>query len=147
MPTHKRGSQARAAPRRSRGVLSAPWIALAVVLVIAAILLLLPRGGLPSEVDVTRAHAMYVDQALLLDVRTQAEYAQQHIPGSLLIPLDELPNRLTELPRDRDIVVVCRSGARSKEGTAILRAAGFARSTCMSGGLRAWVAAGYPVEP
>ncbi len=69
------------------------------------------------------------------------------IPGSQLIPLDELPNRLDALPRDKDIVVVCRSGNRSKEGTTILRQAGFSRATCMSGGLKAWAAAGYPVEP
>jgi rhodanese-related sulfurtransferase len=118
------------------------------VLVIAiAIVVLLPRGGVPAEVDVARAYAMYQAGALMLDVRTVAEYNEQHIPGSLLIPLDDLPDRLGELPDDNDIVVVCRSGNRSKEGTAILRDAGFERVTCMTGGLRDWVAAGYPVEP
>ena len=55
--------------------------------------------------------------------------------------------RMSELPKDKDIVVVCRSGNRSKEGTTILRDAGFARVTCMTGGLQAWAAAGYPTEP
>ena len=147
MPTHKRSSRARAARRTRRGGINASWIVLAVVLVIAAVIVLLPRNTLPAEVDVARAYEMYRGGALLVDVRTPAEYAEQHIPDSLLIPLDELPDRLAELPKDKDIVVVCRSGNRSKEGTAILRDAGFARSTCMTGGLRAWAAAGYPVAP
>ena len=52
---------------------------------------------------------------------------------------------MNELPRDKDIVVICLSGARSKEGATLLRQAGFTRVTCMSGGIQAWVAAGYPI--
>ncbi|HET6846127.1 MAG TPA: rhodanese-like domain-containing protein [Anaerolineales bacterium] len=133
-------------PKRSTG-LTTPWIVLAVVLVIAAVILLLPRGGLPAAVDVVRAHALYTGGAMMLDVRTSAEFEQQHIPGSVLIPLDDLTGRMGELPKDKDIVVVCRSGNRSREGTTILRDAGFQRVTCMTGGLQAWAAAGYPTEP
>jgi rhodanese-related sulfurtransferase len=118
-----------------------------VVLVIAAVILLLPRGGLPAAVDVARAYDLYTGGAVMLDVRTSAEFEQQHIPGSLLIPLDDLSARMGELPKDKDIVVVCRSGNRSREGTTILRDAGFGRVTCMTGGLQAWAAAGYPTEP
>jgi rhodanese-related sulfurtransferase len=95
---------------------------------------------------IAQAHEEYQAGALFLDVRSQAEWNQGHIAKSLLIPLDDLPSQLDELPRDRDIVVVCRSGARSKEGAMILRQAGFSRVTCMTGGIQAWVAAGYPVE-
>jgi rhodanese-related sulfurtransferase len=148
MPTHKRASRARSGRRSRRGGLSLPWIALAIVLVVAAgIIVLVPRNALPAEVDVTRAHAMYTGGALLVDVRTQAEFDEVHIPGSQLVPLEQLPDRLAELPRDRDIVVVCRTGNRNKEGIAILQDAGFDRVTCMGGGLRAWAAAGYPTEP
>jgi len=123
------------------------WIGLAALVAIgAAVLLLRSANTLPAEVDVARAYEMHTQGALLLDVRTQDEWAEGHIAGSLLIPLDDLPDRLNELPRDEDIVVVCRSGNRSKEGTAILRDAGFDRLTCMTGGIQAWVAAGYPVE-
>ncbi len=93
-----------------------------------------------------QAFEKYRAGALFLDVRTEAEWNQGHIANSVLIPLDQLANRLSELPHDRDIVVVCWSGARSQEGTAILRAAGFARVTGLSGGLERWIAAGYPVE-
>jgi rhodanese-related sulfurtransferase len=60
--------------------------------------------------------------------------------------LDELTSHLNELPRDRDIVVVCLSGHRSKEGMTILRQVGFSRAMCMTGGLTAWKAAGYQLE-
>jgi rhodanese-related sulfurtransferase len=89
---------------------------------------------------------MYEAGATFVDVRTQTEWDQGHIARSLLIPLDDLPNRLSEIPRDKDIVVVCRSGTRSKEGAAVLRQAGFTRVTCLTGGIQSWVAAGYPIE-
>jgi rhodanese-related sulfurtransferase len=122
------------------------WIGLAVLLVIgAAFLLFRPQSGLPSEVQATQAYDLYQKGALFLDVRTQQEWDQGHIARSTLIPLDALPARINELPKDKDIVVVCRSGARSKEGTTLLRQAGFTRVTCLTGGLQAWVAAGYPL--
>jgi rhodanese-related sulfurtransferase len=112
----------------------------------AAFLILRPQGALPSEIQVTQAYDMYQKGAVFLDVRTQEEWNQGHIARSLLIPLDQLQQRMNELPRDKDIVVVCKLGSRSKEGAAVLRQAGFARATCMSGGIQAWVAAGYPIE-
>ena len=135
-------------PRKERTKnLSGLWIGLGIV-VLAAItfLLLKPKQTLPTEISVAQAHEKYQAGALFLDVRTQEEWVQGHIAKSILIPLDELPNRLNELPRDQDIVVVCRSGARSKEGSALLRQAGFTRVTCMTGGIQAWVTAGYPIQ-
>ena len=128
--------------------LTALWVGLGVLLVaVAAFAFLRPSPPtLPSEMSAPQAHERYQAGAFFLDVRTQDEWNAGHIAKSTLIPLDELPNRLAELPRDKDIVVVCRSGARSKEGATILRQAGFTRVTCMSGGLQAWVAAGYPLE-
>lgn len=74
---------------------------------------------------------------LVLDVREPSEYQQGHIPGSLLIPLSTLPGRLQELPTDRRIVAVCRSGNRSDSATRILRKAGF-DALNMAGGMMAW---------
>jgi rhodanese-related sulfurtransferase len=122
------------------------WIGLGiVVLVAAAFLLFRPNSALPTEISAGQAYEKYQQGAFFLDVRTQEEWDQGHIAKSTLIPLDSLQARLNELPRDQDIVVVCRSGVRSKEGTAILRQAGFTHVTCMTGGLQAWVAAGYPL--
>ena len=133
--------------RKAQGKnLTALWVGLGIiVLAAAAFLLFRPTNTIPTEITAAQAYEKYQQGAFFLDVRTQAEWDQGHIARSTLIPLDSLQGRLSELPRDQDIVVVCRSGVRSKEGAAILRQAGFTRVTCMTGGLAAWVAAGYPV--
>lgn len=101
----------------------------------------------PDEITVDTAHQKYSDGVYLLDVRTQEEWDEVHIPGTTLIPLDQLSNRLSELPEGQEIVVVCRSGNRSQEGRNILRQAGFSHVSSMTGGIREWTAAGYPSEP
>lgn len=82
----------------------------------------------------------------MLDVREPDEWQQIRIPGATLIPLGELPQRLSELPKDQEIVVYCRSGNRSKTGAEILATAGFSGVTSMAGGVNQWSAAGLPVE-
>jgi rhodanese-related sulfurtransferase len=103
-------------------------------------------AGLPPEISVSEAYAKYQSGAFLLDVRTQEEWNDFHAPNTTLIPLDQLPSRLNELPRDKEIVVVCRSGNRSQQGRDILLKAGFQQVTSMQGGLNEWRASGYPVE-
>jgi len=66
------------------------------------------------------------------------------VPNSTLIPLGSLASRVNEVPRDKEIVVVCRSGNRSTTGRDILRQAGFANVTSLAGGLNGWKAAGFP---
>jgi rhodanese-related sulfurtransferase len=122
------------------------WIGLGVLVLIAIVFFIISFGqATPTEISVAQAHEKYQQGALFVDVRTQQEWDQGHIANSTLIPLNDLQSRLGQLPLDRDIVVVCRSGVRSKEGMTILRQSGFRRASCMSGGLQAWVAAGYPV--
>jgi rhodanese-related sulfurtransferase len=123
------------------------WVGLAVLLVIVAGILLI-RPGTTASVEITpaQAHEKIQQGAFVLDVRSQEEWDQFHIAGSTLIPLDQLQNRLGELPKDKDIVVVCLSGHRSQNGTSILLEAGFTRIFCLSGGLQAWTEAKYPVE-
>jgi len=77
-------------------------------------------------------------------VRQPEEWNEFHVPGSTLIPLGELASRVDELPRDQEILVVCRSGNRSAQGRDILLEAGFTRVTSMAGGVTQWKAAGYP---
>jgi rhodanese-related sulfurtransferase len=84
-------------------------------------------------------------EAVLVDVREPWEYEQMHIPGSLLIPLAELPLRLAEIPGDRDIYVHCRVGGRSARAVEFLREAGRTRSVNVLGGIEAWEEAGLPV--
>ncbi len=123
------------------------WSGVGVLAVLgAALLLTRPQAGSTTEISPSRAHEKYTAGAFFLDVRTQEEYDQEHIAKSVLIPLEDLQTRLSEIPRDQDVVVVCRSGPRSKEGAAILQQAGYTRVTWMTGGLQAWAAAGYPME-
>ncbi len=101
-------------------------------------------NSLPREISVQEAAAKRDAGAFILDVRQPNEWNQYHIAGATLIPLDELPSRLNELPRDQQIVVVCHSGNRSAKGRDILLNAGFTQVTSMAGGLIQWQAAGYP---
>lgn len=78
------------------------------------------------------------DNFFLLDVREPHEHQIANIPAATLIPLGQLPNRLAELPRDREIVVHCKSGTRSAKATALLLENGFTRVKNMKGGILAW---------
>ena len=102
------------------------------------------KEALPDEISVDQAYELYEEGTFLLDVRTPEEWEDYHVEGTTLIPLDELESRVDELPRDEEIVVVCRSGNRSQVGRDILRKAGISQSTSMTGGVNAWYAAGYP---
>ena len=103
------------------------------------------QAQLPAEVSVDEAYQKFEQGAFLLDVRELDEWNDHRIEGTTHIPLGELPSRVSELPKDEEIVVVCRSGNRSAEGRDILKAAGFEQVTSMDGGLQEWSAAGYPL--
>ncbi|WP_324650318.1 rhodanese-like domain-containing protein [Georgenia sp. H159] len=79
----------------------------------------------------------------VLDVREQDEWDAGHIAGATHIPLGELPDRLDELPEE-DLLVVCRSGGRSKRASAWLNHTGFTARN-LDGGMRDWTAAGLPM--
>jgi len=98
------------------------------------------------EISPGDAQRQLAQGAILIDVRTADEYSQSHVAGSILIPLEELPQRLGEVPHDKQILVICRSGVRSARGRDILITAGFSPVESIRGGILAWVAAGLPVE-
>jgi rhodanese-related sulfurtransferase len=123
-----------------------------VVLVIYLIATAAGTGGgsassaLAREVNVDQAYQMYQQSnTFVVDVRTQEEWNEYHAPNTTLIPLDQLPNRLNEVPKDKKILVVCRSGNRSQQGRDILLAAGY-DATSMAGGLKEWYSKGYSIE-
>ncbi len=74
----------------------------------------------------------------LLDVRQPGEYEHAHIPGSILIPLPELPNRSDEIDKEKPVIVYCRSGARSQAASQILKYAGIKHVFNMTGGILDW---------
>jgi len=125
------------------------WVILSVVLLTVAGFFILHKPqpvatSLPAEITVDQAETMRNQGAYILDVRELSEWVQFHIPGATLIPLGELPNRLSEVPEDRTVIVVCRTGYRSAQGRDILLHAGFTKVTSMAGGMTQWQANGLP---
>ncbi len=104
-------------------------------------------GGSVPTIDVVQAETRIKSspKPVLLDVRNPDEFRGGHIAGARLIPLYELPQRLNELPRDREILCVCRSGYRSASATRQLVAAGYA-AVNVGGGMNAWAGAQLPVK-
>ncbi len=85
----------------------------------------------------------------LLDVREPGEHAFAALPGSRLIPLGELPERLSDLDdwRDQDVVVYCHHGVRSAHAIGFLRSAGFSRLENLAGGIDRWSTEVDPAVP
>lgn len=99
------------------------WFLIPVGLVLLALVArrALMRNLLSSEA----AHQKVAAGAVLVDVRSPAEFQSGHIDGAKNIPVDEIAKRYEELPKDAEIVLYCRSGARSSQARAILTAKGF----------------------
>ncbi len=100
--------------------------------------------ALPLEVSPAEAAQMQTEGSFILDVREQDEWDTGHVEGVTLIPLGELPNHLSELPKDKQIIVMCKTGNRSAQGRDLLLANGFTQVTSMAGGITAWLQAGLP---
>ena len=92
------------------------------------------RGDMPIS------HWDSVDNAFLLDMREPVELAVEKVPGAVNIPMGQLRSRLGELPRDREIHVICRSGQRAYYATRILLQNGF-NARNISGGMLSRVTA------
>lgn len=87
------------------------------------------------------------DAALtVLDVRTAEEYASGHVPGAVNIPHDQLADRIAEVPRDKDVVLYCRTGRRAALAAEVLAGQGYASLGHLEGDIQAWIAEGRPLE-
>jgi rhodanese-related sulfurtransferase len=84
---------------------------------------------------------------LLIDVRTTQEMAQASIPGGKPLPLNTLPLRLHEIPKDKDVVFYCRTGARSAQACMYLTQQGYENVYNLYGGIVIWARDGHPIEP
>lgn len=102
-----------------------------------------------GKIDVTSTEAKALiaknKQVVLLDVRTPDEFRQAHLRGALLIPLAELQKRVSEVPRNRPLLVYCAVGARSSTAAAILASKGYREIYHMSDGLVGWYKQGFPI--
>ncbi|MBC8014280.1 MAG: rhodanese-like domain-containing protein [Sporomusaceae bacterium] len=91
------------------------------------------------NVSVVKAQELWEKkEAIIIDVRTEEEYVQGHIPGVALIPLDQLPNRIGEVPKDKKVLIICRSGKRSLEATQLLRSKGYKNVYNITEGMNSW---------
>ena len=150
-----RNTQKRNRNLNTRSGLSAalrrPLVQLGIVVIVALIVVAIALSGksksaaVAPDISVEQAYKMYQDGVFILDVRRQDEWDAYHVANTTLIPLDQLQARLSELPKDKQIVVICHSGNRSKTGRDILLAAGF-QATSVTGGMVAWNAQGYPLD-
>lgn len=102
---------------------------------------------LPNTVDAATVKALQGrPDVVIFDVREPEEYAAGHIPNVILIPMGQVPNRLAEIPKDKTVILTCRSGNRSGQVADYLRQQGWTNVHNMQGGILAWQQAGYSVQ-
>ncbi|HJX57453.1 MAG TPA: rhodanese-like domain-containing protein [Thiobacillus sp.] len=100
-----------------------------------------------EQADTLKATRLYNDDALVLDVREDKEFAAGHIPKAKHIPLGQLAGRIKELDKfkGKPVLVTCRSGQRSASACRMLKKAGFETVYNQAGGIIAWERANLPV--
>lgn len=126
------------------------WMLVALAVVSGVMLLWSFVGAKLSgieQADTLKATRLFNDDALVLDVREDKEYAAGHIPRAKHIPLGQLAGRIQEIAshKDKPVLVTCRSGNRSAHACRILKKAGFTKVFNQAGGIIAWERANLPV--
>jgi hydroxyacylglutathione hydrolase len=109
------------------------------------------RPELVKQIDRITAVALAeqrhsAEQPVVLDVRSEKEWAAGHIRGSRNLPLNHLRERLAEIPADRPVVVHCEGGYRSAIAASVLAGAGRTQVMDLVGGFKAWAASKLPTE-
>ena len=106
----------------------------------------------PAAMKPISADALLQQQArqpqhlFVLDVRSPQEFAEGHIAGAVNVPYDQIAARLAEVPKDKDVVLYCRTGRRTGIAAEVLAANGYTRLSHLDGDMTAWVEKGRPVE-
>ena len=120
-----------------------------VLLVVFIVYLIAAAGGKigagSREVSVDDAFQKYQSGIFVLDVSWQAEWDEYHAPNTTLIPLDQLFNRMNEVPKNREILVVSRSQTSSQKARDLLLSAGY-NAINMAGSMSEWYTKGYSIE-
>jgi len=105
------------------------------------------RPGTISQITASElARQLGEGAASVIDVRARSEWETGHLPGVAHIPLGNLPEHLSRLPRNRPLVVHCQGGARSAIAASLLQANGFGNVFNLKGGLAEWAAGGFPIQ-
>lgn len=126
-------------------------ILLIALVVVSGVALILPMLMGSGANDVNPGAATLLinrEDAQVIDVREAEEFAAGHLPEAKNVPLAKLSDRISEIERfkDKPVIVCCASGMRSGKACGELRKLGFAKIHNLSGGIDAWVGAGYPVK-
>ncbi len=96
------------------------------------------------EIDIDEFARRREQGAPVIDVRELDEYQEAHVPGATLIPLATVPERLGDVPGEHDVLVICKSGARSMKAAEFMAANGI-NATNVAGGTMAWIDSGRPI--
>lgn len=87
-----------------------------------------------------------MEKYTIFDIRTPQEFAREHVPSSINVPMDQLESFDFSKFKDKNILFMCRSGLRTRNATHIISAKNFSQASCLEGGLERWKEAGLPVE-
>jgi len=112
-----------------------------ILITIAVLYLIIKLFGYLSRLGIKQIRPQDLDQKkgiILLDVRTDKEYAQGHIPGAVHVPLTDIGEKIKKLKKDKDIVVFCQNGSRSIWAIKRLMGMGYKNLYNLKGGYRAW---------
>jgi rhodanese-related sulfurtransferase len=107
---------------------------------------LVNRGLAGATVGTLQATRLINDRdAVIVDVRPNAEYAAGHLPNARNIAAEDLAKRAGDLPKGKPVIVVCGTGSRAGRAASALRGAGRQDVFCLEGGVAAWQQAGLPL--
>lgn len=106
-----------------------------------------PQPALPdmSQATLLEHQAKHAEHLFVLDVRSPEEFREGHIPGAVNVPYDQIAARIAEVPKNKDVVLYCRSGRRAGIAADVLAANGYTRLSHLEGDMPAWIAQGRPV--
>ena len=122
------------------------WLSVALAAGLTLLLLRSPAAGDGAVSPAEAARLLKQQKDLqLIDVRTPAEFADGHLAGARLIPLQEIALRLAEIDKQKPVLLYCHTGHRSGYALKLLQEHGYAQAKHIEGGLIAWQAAGLPV--
>jgi len=113
------------------------WLALGALLV-AAVVFADPPVPLVSQQQLLERQQAKDAELVVLDVRTADEFVTGYVPGAVNIPHDQLASRLAEVPKDKEVVLYCRSGRRAMLAAEVLAANGYQRLGHLEGDILGW---------
>lgn len=105
-----------------------------------------PAVPLISQDDLLARQAKHDAKLFVLDVRTPEEFAQGHVPGAVNIPHDQVSAHLGDIPKDKDVVLYCRSGRRAGMAAEVLKANGYDHLLHLDGDMNAWMEKARPMQ-